>query len=142
MFDKIDQKIIEILQKNSRITNIEIAKKINRSESTVRQRLMKLLDKGIIKKFSVEINPVYLGFNTVAYVGINTHPAKLLRVVKLLKKLEEVTFLATTTGAFMIMCKIVAKDGIHLSEIVEKIDSMDDVLEVMPSIIQERHKES
>ncbi len=141
MYDEIDQKIIAILQKDSRVSNIEIAKSINRSESTVRQRLLKLLQRGVIKRFTIELNPAYLGYNTIAFIGINTHPSKLLRVVKALKKINEVKFLATSTGAFMIMCKIFANDGIHLGEIVEKIEELEGVLEVMPSIIQETHKQ-
>ncbi|MHA1211522.1 MAG: Lrp/AsnC family transcriptional regulator [Candidatus Heimdallarchaeota archaeon] len=141
MLDKIDKKIIEILMDDSRITNVQIAKKIKRSESTVRQRLIKLTENGIIKKFTIEVNPNAFGYNTIAYVGITAHPGKLLKVIKSLKKINDVVSIATSTGDYMIICKIWADDGVHLSDIVDKIEDIDGVIEVLPSIIQEKHKE-
>ncbi len=141
MLDKIDMRIIELLRENSRLTNVEIAKKIKKSETTVRQRIMKLIDKNIIKKFSIEVNPIIFGFNTIAYIGLNTQANKLLKVVRSLKKIEEINSIATTTGAYMILCKIWAENGIHLAEIVDKIENIDGVIEVYPSIVQENQKE-
>lgn len=141
MFDPIDKEIIDLLREDSRITNVQIAKKIKRSESTVRQRVNKLVEKGIIKKFSIMVDPIALGFNTIAYIGINTHPSRLLKAIKSLKKIDEIISISTTTGDYMILCQIWAEDGVHLSEVVDKIETIDGVLEVLPSIIQERHKE-
>ena len=141
MFDPIDKEIIDLLREDSRITNIQIAKKIKRSESTVRQRITKLVDNGIIKKFSIVVDPIALGYNTIAFVGINTHPSRLLKSIKSLKKINEIISISTTTGDYMVICQIWAEDGLHLSEIVDKIEEIDGVLEVLPSIIQERHKE-
>ena len=141
MFDPIDKEIIDLLREDSRITNTQIAKKIKRSESTVRQRVSKLVEKGIIKKFSIVVDPIAFGFNTIAYIGINTHPSRLLKSIKTLKKIDEIISISTTTGDYMIICQIWAEDGVHLSEIVDKIEEIDGVLEVLPSIIQERHKE-
>lgn len=141
MFDSIDKEIIDLLREDSRITNVQIAKKIKRSESSVRQRVKKLVEKGIIKKFSIMVDPIALGFNTIAYIGINTHPSRLLKTIKSLKKIDEIIFISTTTGDYMILCQIWAEDGVHLSEVVDKIEEIDGVLEVLPSIIQERHKD-
>ncbi len=141
MIDKIDKKIIDLLLEDSRVTNVQIANKIKRSESTVRQRLTKLTDRGIIKKFSIILNPIAFGYNTVAFVGLNTHPGKLLKAIKSLKKIDDIVSISTTTGDYMILCEIWAEDGVHLSDIVDKIEDIDGVLEVLPSIIQEKHKE-
>ncbi|NHJ86455.1 MAG: Lrp/AsnC family transcriptional regulator [Asgard group archaeon] len=141
MLDSIDKKILDILMEDSRTTNVIIAKKIKRSESTVRQRITKLMDQGIIKKFSIIINPTFFGYNTIAFVGINTNPGKLLKVIKSLKKIDNIVSVSTTTGDYMILCEIWSEDGVHLSNIVEKIEDIDGVLEVLPSIIQERHKD-
>jgi len=53
--DEIDKKIIEILKNNSRISNTEIAKKLNLTEGAIRFRMNKLIKKGIIKKFTIEV---------------------------------------------------------------------------------------
>jgi Lrp/AsnC family transcriptional regulator for asnA, asnC and gidA len=126
---------------DSRTTNVEIAKKIKRSESTVRQRLTKLIEKGMLRKFTVIVDPNAFGINTIAYVGINTNSSKLLKVIKNLKKISEIVSISTTTGDYMILCEIWAKDGAHLSDIVDKMEEIDGVEEALPSIIQEKYKE-
>ncbi|NHJ46765.1 MAG: Lrp/AsnC family transcriptional regulator [Asgard group archaeon] len=141
MLDDIDMKIIELLRENSRLTNVEIAKKIKKSETTVRQRIMKLVDRNIVKKFSIDVNPIIFGYNTIAFVGINTNPSKLFKVVRSLKKIKDINTVATTTGAYMILCQIWTESGIHLGEIVEKIEEIDGVKEVYYSIVQEYHKD-
>ena len=140
MIDEIDKKILELLLKDSRITNIQIAQKIKRSESTVRQRITKLNDNGIIKKFSIIVEPTALGFSTVAFLGINVQPNRLLKILKQLKKFQEIVSISTTTGDYMILCVVWTKNGESLSIIIENIETIEGVIEVLPSIIQERHK--
>ena len=51
--DKIDIKIIKILKSNCRSSNLKIARLIGVSESTIRRRIKRMLDRDIIKKFTV-----------------------------------------------------------------------------------------
>jgi DNA-binding Lrp family transcriptional regulator len=52
--DLIDQRILEELKKNSRISFNDISKKIDKTEATVRRRVKKLLDDDVIKHFTIE----------------------------------------------------------------------------------------
>ena len=54
--NSIDEKIINILQADSRKPFVEIAKQIGLSESAVRRRVKNLLDSKAIKKFTIELN--------------------------------------------------------------------------------------
>ena len=141
MLDPIDQQIVNILMEDSRTTNVKIAKKIKRSESTVRQRLTKLIAKGVLRKFTVIVDPNAFGVNTIAYVGVNTNSSKLLKVIKNLNKINEIVSISTTTGDYMILCEVWTKDGAHLSDVIDKMEEIDGVIEVLPSIIQEKYKE-
>jgi len=53
--DEIDEKIIQILQADSRRAFVDIANQISLSESAVRRRVKNLVDKGIIKRFTIEL---------------------------------------------------------------------------------------
>ncbi|MHA1921916.1 MAG: Lrp/AsnC family transcriptional regulator [Candidatus Heimdallarchaeota archaeon] len=141
MLDPIDQQIVNILMEDSRTTNVKIAKKIKRSESTVRQRLTKLIAKGVLRKFTVIVDPNAFGVNTIAFVGVNTNSSKLLKVIKNLNKINEIVSISTTTGDYMILCEVWTKDGAHLSDVIDKMEEIDGVIEVLPSIIQEKYKE-
>ncbi len=53
--DEVDKVILGMLKENSRISNVEIAKKIGLSEGGVRHRIQTLYERGIIKKFTIDI---------------------------------------------------------------------------------------
>ncbi|MEM2338294.1 MAG: AsnC family transcriptional regulator, partial [Candidatus Bathyarchaeia archaeon] len=55
--DEVDQKILKLLQEDARLPFLEIAQKLRLSESTIRKRVQALKEKGVIKRFTVEINP-------------------------------------------------------------------------------------
>ena len=62
--DKVDYKILSILSKNSRTPIIDIAKKINITSTTVLNRIKKLIELGIIQRYSVTIDMNKLGYKT------------------------------------------------------------------------------
>lgn len=54
--DDKDNAILTLLKENSRISNMEIARKINTTEGTVRRRIQRLVEERVIKRFTIEIN--------------------------------------------------------------------------------------
>ena len=53
----LDEKILQILRKDGRASNVEIAKAVGLTEGAVRHRLKNLVDNGTIKRFTVELSP-------------------------------------------------------------------------------------
>ena len=142
MIDQKDKKIIEILQKNARIPNTEIAKMLGISESTVRKRINDLESKGVIKKYTAIVDPSKIGYNTVTILGVDVDPTKFLDVAKELAKLPETKYVATSTGDHMIMAEIWTKDGQTLAELISnRIGKIEGVKRICPAIILEKIKE-
>ncbi len=142
MIDQKDKRIIEILQKNARIPNTEIAKMLGISESTVRKRINDLESKGVIKKYTAIVDPSKIGYNTVTILGVDVDPTKFLDVAKELAKLPETKYVATSTGDHMIMAEIWTKDGQTLAELVSnRIGKIEGVKRICPAIILEKIKE-
>jgi len=142
MIDQKDKRIIEILQKNARIPNTEIAKMLGISESTVRKRISDLESKGVIKKYTVIVDPSKIGYNTVTILGVDVDPTKFLDVAKELAKLPETKYVATSTGDHMIMAEIWTKDGQTLAELISnRIGKIGGVKRICPAIILEKIKE-
>ena len=140
--DEYDRKIIQMLEQNSRRSFNNISKKLKLSESAVRKRVVALQDKGVIKKFTIQVDPAKLGANSVSIVGVDVEPTKLLEVAQKLCEIKEVRSVATSTGDHMIMTEIWAKDGRELIKIVsEKIGAMDGVKKICPAMILEKFKE-
>jgi len=141
MVDKKDLKIIEILQKNSRISCMEIARKLRVSESTIRKRVKSLEEKGVIKNYTVLIDPSKIGYESTAIIGFDVEPSKLLEVAQRVTELEEVKSVATSTGDHMIMTEVWAKNGKELSRIIsKKIGNIRGVKRICPAIILEKLK--
>jgi len=69
--DKKDMHILEVLKENSNYTIRQIAKKVALPIATVHHRIKKLKEKGIIKKYTIELDYEKLQQNFVAYVLIN-----------------------------------------------------------------------
>ena len=59
--DKLDFQILELLSNNSRISVTEISKQIGRSHSATRLRLAKIVDSGVIEKFTIILDEEIYG---------------------------------------------------------------------------------
>jgi len=139
--DEVDQKILKLLQEDARLPFLEIAKKLKLSESTIRKRIQALKERGVIKRFTIEIDPAKIGLNTVAIVGIDVDPPKLLEVSQKLCEFKEIRCVATSTGDHMIMTEIWTKDGRELTRLIsEKIGPIEGVKKICPAIILEKLK--
>lgn len=140
--DETDLAILRILQEDASIPFIEIARRLRISESTVRKRVEKMKREGIIKKFTVIVDPLKMGYNAVAIIGVDVEPPKILEVSKKLCELPETRYVATSTGDHMIMIEVWAKNATDLLKIInEKIGVIEGVKRVCPSIILEKMKE-
>jgi Lrp/AsnC family transcriptional regulator for asnA, asnC and gidA len=142
MIDEIDLAILKFLQEDASMSFTEIARRLKISESTVRKRVEKLKQGGVIKRFTVIIDPSKIGLNTVAIVGIDVDPSKLLETSQKICEIPETRYVATSTGDHMIMTEIWARDGRELTKIIsEKIGAIDGIKKICPAIILEKLKE-
>jgi len=139
--DDKDLKIIEILQQNARTPYTDIAKILGVTETTVRKRISDMEKKGIIKKYTVEVDPEKLGYRTVTILGMDVEPKHLLEAAKKLAEIPETKWVATSTGDHMIMSEIWARNGEHLLQILtNKVGKIKGIKDLCPAIIMERVK--
>jgi Lrp/AsnC family transcriptional regulator for asnA, asnC and gidA len=126
--DSIDCRMIELLQKDGRVSNTEIAKRIGISEATVRTRLNRLIEKEIIQIVAVS-NPLKLGFEIVGNIRIHVDIKKMDKILKELKMIHSLWFIVQTTGGTGIDTEFVVKDLAELNELIfHKINKIDGVI--------------
>jgi DNA-binding Lrp family transcriptional regulator len=124
--DKVDEKIIEYLQENSRESFVDIGKKLRLSESAVRRRVKNLLGSGVIKKFTLELGEENA---TSAIVLVSVDSATDTSKVSLkLTKLEGVKTVYEITGQYDITVIISAAT---IAEINNSIDALRKILGVV-----------
>jgi Lrp/AsnC family transcriptional regulator for asnA, asnC and gidA len=139
--DELDMKILKHLEEDGRAPFTEIARKLKLNESTVRKRVLRLQEKQVIKKFSVNIDPSKIGLNTVAIVGVDMEPVKLIEAAQKICEIPETRYVATSTGDHMIMTEIWTKDGRELTNLISnRIGKIEGVKKICPAIILEKLK--
>lgn len=97
--DELDRKIIRILQENGRASNARIARDVSVSEGTVRRRLKRLIQDGVIRVVAFP-DPETLGYTTEALIGLQVDPDKVDAVAASLTALQSASLVVQTTGAF------------------------------------------
>lgn len=68
--DTIDRKLLRELQRNSKITNTELAKLVNLSPTPCLERVKRLQEQGYIERYTAILNPDKLGYNLLAFIEI------------------------------------------------------------------------
>ena len=132
--------LLRILRKNSRMPYLEIARILGVSETAVRKRVKRLLEEGVISRFTVEINPKKIGYQVVAMIGLDTKPEALISVLEMLKELENVQNLYSSSGDHMIMMECWFKDYNELSRFIKSLEEIEGITRICPAIILEKIK--
>ena len=70
-FDPIDLKILKILQENSKITNLDLSKKIGLSPAPTLERVKKLESTNVVISYHAAVNPQEIGLNVKTFVLVS-----------------------------------------------------------------------
>ena len=128
--DDTDLKIIDILNRDSSIPFVDVAKRICVSDATVHIRVKRMIAAGIINKFTISVDNDLLGYDHMAFMGINMSPGSADQIISDILKIEEVLEIHELHGKFDLLLKICAKDLNQIREIVEnKICKIPHILE-------------
>ena len=111
--DKIDLKILRILQENSKITNLDLSKKIGLSPAPTLERVKKLEQGGMIESYHAQVNPQAIGLNVKTFVLVSLAWQKenaLNQFLEKIKAINEITECYIITGEADFLIKIMCKD--------------------------------
>lgn len=131
--DPVDRQIIEILKKDARKSYTELAAVLKLSEGAVRRRVRNLVEKGVIKSFTIEVEKDY-AVKAVTFISIN--PAvPTPEVADKLIKINGVEEVYEITGARDIMAIISVPSMASLNKTIEEIRNITGVNETNTSIV-------
>jgi len=141
ILDDKDWTILKLLATNARMPYTEIAKKVGLSDVAVIKRVRKLENAGVIRGYTVVVDPSKLGFRSVSITGVDVEPEHLFDVVSKLRELDCVKYLAMTSGDHSLMAIIWARDGADMARIHEAIAKLPGVKRVCPAVVLEVFKD-
>jgi DNA-binding Lrp family transcriptional regulator len=111
--DKIDLKILRILQENSKITNLDLSKKIGLSPAPTLERVKKLEISGVVESYHAQVSATAIGLSVKTFVLVSLAWQKenaLNNFLEKIKSIEEITECYIITGEADFLIKIVCKD--------------------------------
>ena len=109
MLDEKDELILEELRKDARMSTVDIARKTGLPRVTIHERIRKLKEKGVIKRFTVMLDHSKTGRPTTAFVLVSYDPHQEVTQRKLaekLAKLEEVYEVHILAGEWDLLLKV------------------------------------
>ncbi len=142
--DKIDIRILELLQADARIANADIARELDMAPSAVLERVRKLEQKGCIKGFETRIEPSKVGLGLTAFLFVQSEEMKGPdKVPKALSAIPEVLEVHSVAGEDCFLVKLRVADTAHLSTVLrKKIRSIPSIRSTRTTIVLETFKES
>lgn len=117
--DDTDVRLLRIMARDSRTPLAEMAKEVGLSISGVRRRIVALRRSGMIRGFSIDVDPKKYGYSVTAFVTVEVDSRGVNELVRGLAKRHEVCEIHRITGDHSVMLKVRAKDVDGLNRFIE-----------------------
>ncbi len=138
--DEVDMKILRLLQENAFTSYEEVGASVGLAESTVRYRVKKLQELGVILGFTCAIDLRKLGFDLMVFANIDVEPGKEKLAAQKLAKVPNIIGLFAVSGGSDLVSIIVARSNDELAQIAEKVRSLREVTKMSLSLAFKTYK--
>lgn len=144
MIDSTDIQILSILQGGERVSNAEIARRVDMTPSGVLERIRRLRKRGVVQGFYAAVNPESVGLGLLAFIFVKTRePAGSARVGEKLAEFEEVLEVHHVAGEDCYLVKVRTRDAGSLGRLLRKrFATVPEVVATRTTVVLETHKES
>ena len=141
--DDKDRQILDLLQADAKAPQAEIARRVGLSPASVNERIHKLEQRGLIRKYVAILDDQKAGNDITAFIEIFIeHPKNEEAFVKLMLELDEVQECHYVTGEFSCLLKVKVPDRASLRELVlDRINALDGIRQTKTLIVLETAKE-
>lgn len=144
--DQIDRKILDILQKEAKITNAQLSKEIGLSPAPTLERVKKLEQTGIIQSYHARLDPtkIGLGVSTFVHVSLKGHNKQNINTfLEAINQIDEIIECHHITGTGDFILKVIAKDiSSYQTLMLEKVSEISVVDNMQSMVILSTFKDS
>lgn len=122
--DDIDQAILRHLAADGRAGYPQIGAAVSLSAPAVKRRIDRLRGRGIIRGFTVHLDPSALGWTTEGYIEVFANGSTSPQTMRIaLERYPEVQSAATVTGDVDVVVHVRARDMRHFEDVVERLNA-------------------
>ncbi len=138
--DDTDRLVLDVLRTDARISVRDLALRVHVSRASAYARLKKLRESGVIRGFTVDVDPAALGLGLPAYVHVRIKQNSWKRFREKAFALPEAVHVALVAGDFDVTLLVRTRDAEHLRELVlERIQALPEVLGTQTVLVFEEH---
>lgn len=138
--DDLDRQLIAALQRDGRASFKDLSEQLGVPASSVRYRVQRLEDSGVLQIVGIA-NPLSIGFDRLAMVGIQCEPGTARDVCAALAELPETSYVVLTTGTFDVIVEVVCRDIAHYTDFMfEHLQRVHGVRSTETFFVLEAHK--
>lgn len=138
--DELDRGIVAMLQSDGRRPFAGIGEELDVAESVVRYRVQRMERAGVLQVVGIA-DPLKLGFDLMALVGVRVRPGHLPRVCDAIAELAETSYVAAVAGQFDVFVELICRDTKHFQTVlVDRLQAIDGVESTESFLILEIHK--
>lgn len=119
--DKIDLKLIELLQENARYPLKHLAEEVFLSTPAVSARICKLEELGIIKGYTAKIDPLKLGYNIKAFINLEMSPKQKPQFYPFIEACPNVIECNCVTGKYSMLIKVAYATTLELDTFIGQL---------------------
>lgn len=141
VLDDLDKKILAHLQQEGRMTFVTLAAYLGVSEGTIRKRVKRLEENGVMKTVGVT-DPLKMGLDTVAFIWFKVDRHYMDAVIAALENLEAVRYLSVTTGGYDLVAMVVLPNRNELVTLLnDQFARIEGIISTETSIVLQIHKQ-
>jgi DNA-binding Lrp family transcriptional regulator len=119
--DHLDRRLLELLRDNARMTNQALSEALGVAPSTCLARMKALQQSGVIRRFTIDVDPKALGRGIEALISVRVRPGARQQIVsfaEMLKTVPEVTQYFFLAGMDDFLIHLTARDTDHIRQFV------------------------
>jgi Lrp/AsnC family transcriptional regulator for asnA, asnC and gidA len=140
--DRTDREIISLLQYDGRMPFTEIGDKLGLSEGTVRRRVKRLTEDGVMQIVGI-VEPRLMDWNAAGMIGVNVQSGQMEQAAEAIANFPEVTYLFMASGGFDLFVEVYCRDRDHFVEFLnQKLQQVPGVMRTETFMILKMYKMS
>lgn len=138
--DDLDHQILRILEEDSRISYRQLGQKLGIEESTARKRVVRLKEKQVIERFTIDVNDATLGRTITAFITVYPSMKHADEIIKEVTRLEEVIESYNLSGRCGVFLKAIFGDMKALNSFIARIRGVPGIIGIHTCISLETIK--
>ncbi|MEM8504094.1 MAG: Lrp/AsnC family transcriptional regulator [Cyanobacteria bacterium P01_D01_bin.1] len=120
--DGVDIELLRILHADARTPIAEIARALSMSAPSVSERLKRLRESGVIRSFTIEVDPALLGYELALYIRISPLPGQLSKVISTVAEIEEIVECDRITGDDCFIAKVHVRSTQEIEDVTDRLN--------------------